>query len=145
MAILSGAAERRAFRRLPLDQVPQIVGVRITSERVDVINVSAGGLLVESTFAIRPGLATDIEVLRPNGKRCLVAGLVLRCEVASLGRNWLRYRVAVAFDAPLGLIRNEHVVNAETPTTPVPDALPTAMPIDYAEAATQEPASLNNW
>src|SRR5687767_7686211 len=102
MAVLN-QADRRASQRRSLDEIPNVSGVRIASEEVKVIDASAGGLLVEGGFALRPGVSSRVEVLGANGESFWVAGSVVRCHVAALGPQGLRYRIAIAFEKLLAL------------------------------------------
>ncbi len=70
-----------------------------------VVNLSAGGALVESMSPCRPGSKTELYLEAPDGRRRRAAGAVLRCWVASVAP--LRFRSAVCFDAAADLYGHE--------------------------------------
>ena len=72
VAVLDHEEDRRGAPRRPLDQIPRVVAVKVSSELVDVINASSTGLLVEGAFPVRPGMTSYvdlIEVGRQHGSR----------------------------------------------------------------------------
>ena len=66
---------------------------------VRVINISAGGLLLETEKALKPNSNVVLELTGPDS-RIVVPAEVLRCRVASL-RDILTYEGACAFQRPL--------------------------------------------
>jgi hypothetical protein len=65
-----------------------------------VVNVSSGGVLVETPHRLLPGSAIDLH-LRTADRRVSVRGRVLRCAVARLRADDLWYRGAIGFDLEL--------------------------------------------
>ena len=63
------------------------------------VNLSAGGALVESPTRLAPGARTELHLF--GSPRCSVAGRVERCRVLRL--EPLRYEGAIAFDVLLDL------------------------------------------
>ena len=98
MAVLDGEEDRRGAPRRPLDQIPRIVAVKVSSELVDVINASSTGLLVEGAFPVRPGMTSYVDLIEAAGNTVRVNGSIVRCQIASIGPNKLRYRFAIVFD-----------------------------------------------
>jgi hypothetical protein len=99
--------ERRATRRYPGAEWPALASARLRpGHDVVVVNVSAGGALVETKARLTPGRHVTMRFVGPGA--CLVAaGHVLRCTVWRLDEpSAVRYRAAVAFDQPLTL--SEH-------------------------------------
>ena len=92
-------SDRRTFRRA------RSAGQRTVSARVRpghvaaVIDVSAGGALVELSRPLFPGSIVDLQVDTSQG-RATVRGRVLRCAVACLASTSVSYRAAIAFDHP---------------------------------------------
>lgn len=66
----------------------------------DVLDVSAGGALVEVAHRLLPGSFVDLQFER-HAERAVLRGRVVRCLVAAIGADFVRYRGAVRFDRPL--------------------------------------------
>jgi len=69
-------------------------------ERARVIDVSAGGALLETSQRLLPGTLVDLQ-LETRTERTSVRGQVLRCAVVRLRPTWVCYRGAIAFDRDL--------------------------------------------
>ena len=104
MAVLDPEDDRRGAPRRPLDQIPRIVAVKVSSELVDVINASSTGLLVEGAFPVRPGMTSYVDLIEAAGNTVRVNGSIVRCQIASLGPSKPRYRFAIVFDRPVPMI-----------------------------------------
>jgi hypothetical protein len=106
VAVLDQAdpADRRASRRRPLHEIPRIAAVKVSSETVDVIDASSRGLLVEGGFPVRPGMSSYVDIIEAAGTSVRVNGFVVRCQIASIGANKLRYRFAIAFERAVPMI-----------------------------------------
>lgn len=66
-----------------------------------VLNVSTGGILIETMHRLLPGAAIELQLWLAD-RRTAIRGHVLRSTVASLGRGGIVvYRGAIAFDNPL--------------------------------------------
>jgi PilZ domain-containing protein len=65
-----------------------------------VVNVSSGGVLVETPHRLLPGSLIELH-LRTADRRVSVRGRVLRCAVARLRADDLWYRGAIGFDLEL--------------------------------------------
>jgi hypothetical protein len=66
----------------------------------DVLDLSSGGALVETDWRMLPGTRVEMQFGESTtGYR--VAGRILRCHVAHLDRERIRYRGALRFDAAL--------------------------------------------
>lgn len=101
MAYLLTAGDRRRATRCPAAQfgfaAPAVLRPGVL---VAVVDLSAGGALVESSAPVRPGATTELGLDRMDGRRRAVRARVVRCWVAAL--DPLRYRCAVTFDQSLG-------------------------------------------
>jgi hypothetical protein len=62
-----------------------------------VVDVSAGGVLVETSHRLPPGMPLEIHLERKTGIST-VRGRVLRCGVARLTAGAVCYRGAIEFD-----------------------------------------------
>jgi hypothetical protein len=93
--------ERRRSARRPANQSPW-VSARVRPGRdVALLDLGDDGALVEGTTRLMPGSRIVLQ-LHTSERSVAVAGLVVRCEVASLDRErGIRYRGAVRFDVPL--------------------------------------------
>jgi hypothetical protein len=90
---------RRTPRRHTIDE-HGILSARIRPGRdVELVDVSAGGALIETVHRLLPGTAIDLH-LTGSERRTAVRGRVLRCAVTRL-RPGIWYRGAVAFDRHL--------------------------------------------
>jgi hypothetical protein len=65
-----------------------------------IVNVSSGGVLVETPHRLLPGSLIELH-LRTAERRVSVRGRVLRCAVARLRADDLWYRGAIGFDLEL--------------------------------------------
>ena len=99
--MVSAAGERRAALRTRTVREHGIEQARIRPGReAAVIDVSAGGILIETRHRLLPG--TTIELQLSIGDACTaVRGRVLRSAVACLRHGRVLYRGAIAFDQPL--------------------------------------------
>lgn len=64
-----------------------------------IVNLSSGGALIETEWRLLPGSRVELQMGEFSSLQ--VVGRVLRCHVAALTRERVRYRGAVAFEKPL--------------------------------------------
>src|SRR5215510_14040035 len=94
------ADDRRSSMRLSADDLLWLGGVRIKyGADVRVIDLSAGGMLLEGDEEMRPDTTVVFEVAAPDGTT-LAPARVLRCRPIETGGK-KRYRTACAFKRPL--------------------------------------------
>ena len=65
--------------------------------RATLINISAGGALIDTPYRLLPGTNVDLHVER-NNYRASVRGRVLRCLVVRVRPSSICYRGAIGFD-----------------------------------------------
>ena len=65
-----------------------------------IVDVSAGGALIETDWRLLPGIRVEMQLGEPV-PLFRVAGRILRCHVALLDRERIRYRGALMFDEQL--------------------------------------------
>ena len=104
------SSERRRSRRLTLQEEHQVVSARVRpGYDVAVVNLSAGGALLEGAHRLLPGTGVELQ-LRLEGKSsvpregrdvAIVRGRVLRCAVWGVRPNAMCYRGAIVFDQHL--------------------------------------------
>jgi hypothetical protein len=134
MAILDGNdRDPRMSRRRPLNEIPGVTAVKVQSEKVQVVDASREGILIECSLRLTPGATSQLEILRVDGP-LRVRGRVVRCEITGINGGKVQYRVAIAFNDQLDFIPDE-------PASEQPDA-PPATPFVDPVVAPVEPAAL---
>jgi hypothetical protein len=63
----------------------------------DIVDLSAGGALIETDWRLLPGMRVDLQVGDPV-PLFRVAARIVRCHVAVVDRARVRYRGALMFD-----------------------------------------------
>jgi hypothetical protein len=112
---MTETSERRRSRRHARPEEHRIVSARIRpGHDVSVVDVSAGGALVESERRLLPGSAVELH-LRSVYRSEIVRGRIIRCAVARLGGNAICYRGAIAFDHNLLWLVDEAVTGYAVP------------------------------
>jgi len=129
------ADERRTHMRLSAEDALWLQGVRIKyGSDVRVIDISAGGILVESESELRPNANIVFEVSGPE-TTTLVPARVLRCHPIDKGGK-KRHRAACAFKRPLSI---PDVISPAIAAAPV--ARPAAAAVPSSPAAPASPAA----
>lgn len=96
--------DRRAHVRRPASEIPSIRGSRLRhGPSVSLIDVSAGGALLEAEVQMKPGASLALEIATTSDQPAIVPMRVLRCELSALRPDALVYRGAVEFAQPLDL------------------------------------------
>jgi hypothetical protein len=96
-----GAADRRQTRRRLDPDDHGIVSTRVRpGHRARLIDVSAGGALVETTHRLLPGTSVELHV-ETRSDRTNVRGRVLRCAIVAVRPGWVCYQGAIGFDRHL--------------------------------------------
>ena len=123
----SGSLDRRNFRRIGTGE-HGIISARVRPGHLAiVIDVSAGGALVEISQRLLPGSAVDLQIDTIH-RRTALRGRVLRCAVNRLHSTAVSYRAAIAFDRQWSLwALSPSSVENESSEYPVPtsEARPT--------------------
>jgi hypothetical protein len=97
---LTRAIERRHWPRVRPEHTPwQTCAILRPGQDVVVINLSAGGALVESDNRMAPGARTELQLF--GTRRCSIRGRVDRCAVAAVSP--VRYRGAIVFEEQLDI------------------------------------------
>lgn len=115
-AVIPRISDRREFPRVG-DREHGILSARVRlGYRAAVVDVSAGGALIEISKRLLPGATVDLQI-ETASDRSTLSGRVVRCAIARLRSNSVSYRAAIAFDGPwLPLCKrrvNEYGVPAE--------------------------------
>jgi hypothetical protein len=138
VAVLEREEDRRGATRRPLNEIPRVVAVKVSSEVVDVINASSSGLLVEGGFPVRPGMTSYVDLIEAAGNTVRVNGSIVRCQIASLGPNKPRYRFAIVFDRAVPMMD-------EGRESPVAREELFSFVIEGADLGVDPNQALNNW
>ena len=96
--------ERRASARVDGLATAGMDRARLRPGRTaHIIDLSSGGALIETDWRLLPGVRVEIQVGEPV-PLFRVTGRILRCHVALLGRERIRYRGALMFEeqVPVG-------------------------------------------
>ena len=97
------AHERRATPRVSTVGGSGMERARLRPGRTaHVIDLSAGGALIETDWRLLPGTRVELQLGEPAAVH-RVTGRILRCHVALLDRERIRYRGALAFEERLVL------------------------------------------
>lgn len=96
-----GPPDRRGTRRLEAFEEHRIVSACVRpGHRARLIDVSAGGALIETSHRLLPGAPVELQV-ETGTDRARIRGQVLRCAVVRLRPTWVCYRGAIVFDRHL--------------------------------------------
>lgn len=112
----NGPERRRARRRQTFDE-HGVASARVRpGHDVALVNVSAGGALIETKHRLLPGSFIELQ-LTAGARSATVRARVLRCSVAHLRASFISYSGAVGFDRDLTWF-----VDSEDLGYPIPDA-----------------------
>ena len=103
--------ERRTSPRVPALTLEGMARARLRPGRTaHIIDLSAGGALIETDWRLLPGTRVEMLVGEPI-TLFRVAGRILRCHVALLAGERIRYRGALLFDEllPFGEVATQGV------------------------------------
>jgi hypothetical protein len=100
-------ADRRRDARFGRESVPEVRATLRPGCLVSLVDLSAGGALVEAPRPLRPGARVHLQMVA--GQRTLsLAAHILRCFVWALDPNdGVRYRGALRFDQPCDLVGSQ--------------------------------------
>jgi PilZ domain-containing protein len=97
------ARERRASPRVPALTIEGMERARLRPGRTaQIVDVSSGGALIETDWRLLPGMRVELQVGEPI-PLFRVTGRIIRCHVALLDRERIRYRGALMFEQQLCL------------------------------------------
>ena len=124
-------SERRGHMRLSADDLRWLRSARLKyGPDVRVLDISAGGILVETEGPLRPDANIVFELSGPTSS-ILVPSKVLRCRVASFAEV-MRYQGACSFKRPLEIPDLLTQAVAKVTATPAP-------------AAARQPGASTSW
>jgi hypothetical protein len=92
-----------------------IVATRIRpGHRAQIIDVSAGGALIETMYRLLPGTSVELHV-ETDAQQTRVRGQVLRCAVVGVRPTAVCYQGAIRFDRHLPWFVDESEVPVNSP------------------------------
>ena len=95
------AGDRRLTPRHGRVEEHGIVSAKVRPGReASLVDVSAGGALVETTHRLLPGTSVELQ-FETSVERATIRGRVLRCAVARVRATSVCYRGAIGFDRHL--------------------------------------------
>ncbi|HTL02336.1 MAG TPA: PilZ domain-containing protein [Vicinamibacterales bacterium] len=104
---MADTIERRAWPRVDTLTCTDMARGKLRPGRpAHIVDVSAGGALIETDWRLLPGTRVELQVGEPVALY-KVNARILRCHVAQLDRGRIRYRGALVFDEHLPLSREE--------------------------------------
>lgn len=110
-------AERRQTCRWRHADEHGITAVRVRSgHRGALLNVSAGGALIETTSRLLPGAPIDL-LVEAESRRTTCHGRVLRCAIVRIRPATVCYQAAIAFDQALRWFVEDAPIGYPLPTT----------------------------
>ena len=141
MGVLSKPSDRRTSTRRPLHEVPQIVEVKLFSEKVTVIDISRGGLLMACSVRLLPSRETRLKVVGVD-RSMWVPSRIVRCQVSSLSKERVMYLTAVTFTTPLPWLDDDPELDRRLEAMA---ASPESQPESDLEIGLDPAFLLNNW
>ncbi len=131
--------DRRKSRRLSPDEIPNFKSVRLLAgQEIQLINLSAGGAMLESTTRIMPGAKICIRLVAHDAL-FLLHGRVLQSRASALSESGITYQCRVAFDEEFSLLAGLEGRTSQALPAAHPDSIEQA-----AEAAQVFPAVINH-
>jgi len=98
-------SNRREWRRLDPSDIPNLKGVMINQgSEAQVIDISMGGILLETEFRLRPQMKIMLKVVTTKGV-LKIDGYVLRSSIKSITKTPI-YQSAIAFETPLSMLED---------------------------------------
>ena len=112
-AVIARAERRRATR---LRSAHGILTARVRSgHAIAIIDVSAGGALVDTTTRLLPGAPVDLQFER-EGERTSCRGHITRCAVVRLKAAVVHYRAAITFEKPFAWLQGTQLDGYPVPS-----------------------------
>ena len=104
---MANTVERRAWPRVNTVSCADLARGRLRPGRpAQIVDVSPGGALIETEWRLLPGMRVELQMGEPVALYNVKAK-ILRCHVALLDRERIRYRGALMFEEQLPFGGNE--------------------------------------
>ena len=112
--------------------------------KVDVLNISNSGILVETVTRTKPGSAVQVRI-NLAGASHVVKAKIVRSEVTTVDAGGIHYELAIAFDETQDLIDWGDAFAVEAPA-PSGSEIPTDLiPLDEAQIGLRFARTPNRW
>lgn len=103
---------RRMYPRLKPQEVPELKGMELSQgKEIEVVNISRGGMLLETEMRLRPDLKIVLKAITSKGP-LRIEGVILRSAICSL-EGGPRYRSAIEFGQPLEMLPEVSALQAD--------------------------------
>jgi hypothetical protein len=103
----AGTTDRRRLRRLQRVEDHRILSARVRpGHRARLIDVSAGGALIETQYRLLPGASVELQ-METDTRHTSIRGRILRCAVVCVRPTSVCYRGAIGFDRHLSWFVDE--------------------------------------
>ncbi len=110
-------SNRRQYPRLKPEAVPFLKSVTFSQgSEAEVINISRGGVLLETEMRLRPEMKIILKLVTTEGI-IKMSGHILRSSITSLKKS-PRYRSAIAFEHPFLMLDDVSAESEETKASP---------------------------
>ena len=90
--------ERRRDQRIDRARLSAVSARIRPGHDVLIVNICAGGALVESHHRLLPGASVELQVRDEKREPCRVKARILRCAVSAVRADSLCFRGALAFE-----------------------------------------------
>ena len=142
-AVESNSAGRH--RRRPTEEVEGFQSVLLRpGGEVNVLNISNGGMLVQTETHTRPGSTVRVCIVTTAAKHEVRAKIV-RSEITTVGGGGIQYLLGVAFDEALDLIDDGDAATVDAPAPDVPGLATDLFPPNEASIGLQVARTPNRW
>ena len=138
---------RRSHKRVPGKALDWVEVARVKDgPEVSIVDLSKGGVLVESDWPLKPGSKQALEIAA-GGKTIVVPFGVLRSKISALGPKGAVYRAACAFSRVLDLpqLANEEACEEASPRATGAEVARVLPPEPLMETVLRESGSETAW
>ncbi len=112
--------------------------------QVEVLNISNGGMLVQTETRTKPGSVVRVCIFT-TGARYEVKAKIVRSEITTVDGSGLHYLLAIAFDEPLDLIDDGDAAPVDAPAPSGPQLPMDLFPPNEASIDLQVARTPNRW
>ncbi len=135
-------SDQRRWPRLNPEEVPFLKNLQLNQGKeaqAQIINISQGGILFETTVRLRPNLRILLKIVTTKGI-FQMSGLVLRSSISSL-QGAPRFRSAVAFERPFEMLEEVQKTLIKHAQEALPEMMGSTLSAESDDAQSQAPAS----
>ena len=111
---------------------------------MDLLNISNGGMLVQTETHTKPGSVVRVYIVT-TGAKYEVKAKIVRSEITTVDGSGLHYLLAIAFDEPLDLIDDGDAAPVDAPAPSGPQLPMDLFPPNEASIDLQVARTPNRW